>query len=157
MLLLAALAVYVAATGGRLAVAGEIVAALGALVLTAGVALRLPLAIPWAIALAAAGYAVGRVGHGTVDGWSPVVGAGLLLAAELAAWSIDHDRRIVSERPLVVRDAARLGVLVASAALLGLVLVGAAAVSSSAGLLITAVGVVAAVSAVGVIFRLAGS
>jgi len=117
--------------------------------------LRFPLAIPWAIGLSAAGYVVGREQHPTVDGWSPAIGAGLLLAAELAAWSIDHDRRIVSERALVLRDAARLAVLVAAAGLLGFVLVGAAAVSSAAGLLLTAIGVVAAVSAVGVILRLA--
>ncbi|HTR33411.1 MAG TPA: hypothetical protein VMH47_06010 [Gaiellaceae bacterium] len=155
MLLLAALPLYVAASGGRLAKAGEAIAALGVIVLLPGLVLRLPLVIPWAIGLSAAGYVVGREQHAAVDGWSSVVGAGLLLAAELAAWSIDHDRRIVSERTLVARDTLRLAALVAAAALLGFVLVGAAAVSSAAGLLLTAIGVVAAVSAVGVILRLA--
>jgi hypothetical protein len=118
------------------------------------VILRLQLLIPWAIATAAAGYVVAREHHHVVDGWAAIVGAGLLLAAELAFWSAVHDRRIHEERALVVRQVLAVCVLVASAALVSFVLLGAAAVSASAGLLATAVGIAAAVAAVALVLRL---
>lgn len=126
----------------------------GLLALVAAVLVRLAPLIPWAVGLAGAGYVIGREHHRVVDGWAAVVGAGLLLAAELAAWSITHDRRIRVERPVVVRQTVALVLLVAAAALLSFVLVGAAAVSASAGLALTAVGVAAAVAAVSVVLRL---
>ncbi|HEX7097179.1 MAG TPA: hypothetical protein VF183_14940, partial [Acidimicrobiales bacterium] len=87
-------------------------------------------------------------------GWAAVVGGALLLAAELAAWSLAGDRRIHEERPVVIRQSLTVVALVVSATLVSFVLVGAAAVSATAGLLLTAVGVVAAVCAVAVILRL---
>jgi hypothetical protein len=110
--------------------------------------------IPWAIALAGAGYVTGRVGHGSADGFAAVVGAALLLAAELASWSIDDDRRIHEERTLVVSRGLLVGGLVAASALAGFVFVGAAAVSASAGVILSAVGMAAAIAAVAVILRL---
>jgi len=110
--------------------------------------------VPWAIGFAGVGYVVGREHHRVVDGWAAVGGAALLLSAELAAWSIAHDRRIREERPVVVRQAVTLALLVAGSALVSFVLVGAAAVSASAGLALTAVGVAAAVGAVSVVLRL---
>jgi hypothetical protein len=126
-------------------------------VLLAGLVLRFPLAIPWAIAFAAADYVTGRAEHAAVDGWAAAVGAALLLSAELATWSIDHDRRIPTERQLVARRAAIVASLVVVSFLVAFVLVGAAAVSASSDLLLTTVGVAAAVAAVGVILRLARS
>jgi hypothetical protein len=123
-------------------------------VLAVALVLRVPALIPWAVGLAGAGYVLGRVHEHVVDGWAAVVGGGLLLAAELAAWSIDDDRRIHDERALVLRQAATVVALTAVAALVGFVLVGAAAVSVSAGLLLTAVGVIAAVSSVAMVLRL---
>jgi hypothetical protein len=104
--------------------------------------------------LVGAGYVVGREHQSVVDGWAALVGAGLLLAAELAAWSIDDDRRIHEERALVLRQAGTVASLTAAAALVAFVLVGVAAVSVSAGLLLTAVGVTAAVSTVALVLRL---
>jgi hypothetical protein len=118
------------------------------------VALRLPAAIPWAVALAGGGYLVGREHHRLVDGFAALVGAALLLAAELASWSIDDDARIHAERAVVVRQAVAVAALVAASALVSFVLVGAAAVSASAGLVLTAVGIVAALGAVSVVLRL---
>lgn len=146
---------YTATSGASLAPIGEALGAAGAVVLALGIALRLPLAIPWAVALTAAGYVVVREQRSTVDGWAAVVGALLLLAAELAAWAIEHDARIHEERTIVVRRALTIAALVASSALAGFVLVGAAAFSTSTGVLLTAVGVAAAVAAVAVILRLA--
>jgi hypothetical protein len=66
-----------------------------------------------------------------------------------------HDRRIVSERALVLRRAGTIAAVVAAAGVVGFVLVAAAALSGSAGLLIALLGVAATVTATGVILRLA--
>ena len=99
--------------------------------------MRFPFAIPWAVLLAGAGYVVARVHHSVADGWAAVVGAALLLAAELAAWSIASDGRIHEERAVVLRQSVTVAALVVAAALVSFVLVGAAAVSAAAGLLLT--------------------
>ena len=152
--MLGAVTAYAALQGGRYASLGETVAGAGVVALAAGIALRLPLAVPWAVGLAGAGYVIGREHHAVVDGWAAVVGAGLLLAAELAAWSIEHDRRIREERTVVVRRIVILAALVVSSALLGFVLVGATTISTSAGIALTAIGVSAAVASVAVVLRL---
>lgn len=145
---------YTAVSGGRLALLGESLAYGGAAVVAIAAIGRFAAVIPWGIALAGAGYVAGRAGHGTADGWAAVVGAALLLAAELAAWSIDHDRRIREERPLLVHRLTLLGGLLVCAVLAGFVLMGAAALSASAGILLSAIGMAAAIAAVGVILRL---
>ena len=127
---------------------------MGTAVLVAGLVLRFPLAIPWAVLLVGAGYVLARVNHPVVDGWAAVVGAGLLLAAELAFWSIASDRRIHEERALVIHQAVTVAALVGAAALVSFILVGAAAVSATGGLLLTGIGVAAAVGAVAVVLRL---
>lgn len=151
---LGCVAAYAATSGGTLAVVGASLAGAGALFLAVGVVLRVPLVVPWAVALAGAGYLAGREHHSVVDGWAAAVGAALLLAAELASWSIEHERRIKEERSLVLRQALILAGLVVGAALVGFVLVGAAAVSVTTGLAVTAVGVAAAIASVSVVLRL---
>lgn len=150
----AAVGGYTALTGSRLAELGEGLAFGGAFILTLGIVFRFAETIPWAIALAGGGYIAGRVGHGTADGWAALVGAALLLAAELASWSIDHDRRIHEERALLVSRTLLVTGIVAASALAGFVFVGAAAVSASAGILLSAVGMAAAIAAIAVILRL---
>jgi len=103
---------------------------------------------------AAAGYVVTRSGESLVDGWASVVGVLLLLAAELASWSIEHDARIRTEPALVVRRAATITALAAAALLTNFILLAAAAAASSAGVLIAAAGVAAAVAAVATVLRL---
>jgi hypothetical protein len=134
--------------------AGGAVAGVGAVALVAGIVLRFPFAIPWAVLLAGSGYVVARVHHSVADGWAALVGAALLLAAELAAWSIASDGRIREERAVVFRQSAAVAALVAGAALVSFLLVGAAAVSATAGLVLTGLGVAASVGAVAVILRL---
>jgi hypothetical protein len=134
--------------------AGGALAAAGTLGLTAAVVLRLQLAVPWAVLFAGAGYVVAHVHDSAVDGWAAVVGAALLLAAELAAWSIATDRRIREERAVVLAQSLTVAALVVTGGAVSFLLVGAAAVSAAAGLLLTAIGVAAALAAVAVILRL---
>jgi hypothetical protein len=115
---------------------------------------RWPNAIPWALLLAGVAYLVGRSGGSVVDGWAAVAGALLLLAAELATWSIGDDPRIVLERPLVVRRVATLAALVVVALFVNFLLLATAAVSSSAGVLVATVGVAATIAAVAYVLRL---
>jgi hypothetical protein len=154
VLALASVALYTAAGADAAAYAGGTIAGAGCVVLAVGVAARFALFLPWAVLLAGAGYVLGRESHHVVDGWGAIVGAGLLLAAELAWWAIDDDRRIRVERVVVVRKAAAVAALCGVSALVAFVLVGAAAVSSSAGLGLTAAGVAAAVTAVALVLRL---
>ncbi|MGH3003057.1 MAG: hypothetical protein ACRDM1_10440, partial [Gaiellaceae bacterium] len=122
--------------------------------LSLGLVFRWRSTIPWAVILAGAGYLVGVEGRPVVDGWAAVVGVALLLAAELASWSMEHDRRIPSEGALVLRRATTLAALAAAALLVNFVLLAAAALSASAGVLLAAVGVAAAVAAVSLVLRL---
>lgn len=117
--------------------------------------LRWPNTVPWAIALAGAGYLAAREGKSLVDGWAALVGVALLLAAELASWSIEHDSRIQAEPALVLRRLATLVTLIVAALLVNFFLLAAAAVSAGSGLVLAAAGVAAAVSAVAVVLRLA--
>jgi hypothetical protein len=123
-------------------------------VLAVGILLRLPATVPWAIVLVGASYVLARVDHTTVDGWSAAVGTVLLLAAELAAWSIDHDARIHEETAVPRRRIATLVALAAATLLLNVLLVASAAVSAPAGLVLAVAGVAAAVSAVALVLRL---
>lgn len=151
---LAAVSAYALSGGDTVASAGGGLAGAGTLALVAGLVLRFPIAVPWAVLFAGAGYVVARVHHSVADGWAAVVGAALLLAAELAFWSIATDRRIHEERSLVLGQSLTVSALVVGAGLVSFVLVGAAAISAAAGLLLTGIGVAAAVGAVGLVLRL---
>ena len=145
---------YVATNGGRFAVPGAAVGALGLVLLLLGLVLRWPTTIPWSILLVGGGYLLAREGNDVVDGWAAAIGVLLLLAAELANWSIEHDARITAERSLVLRRIATLGALVAAALLVNFMLLATSGVSASSGVLLAAVGVAAAVAAVAVVLRL---
>ena len=155
--MLAGAGAYATASGGRFAGVALGATVLALALLTLGLVLRWPTTIPWAIVIAAAGYIVTREGKDVVDGWAAVIGVLLLVAAELAAWSIEHDARIRSEPSLLARRVITLTALAAAALLVNFVLLAAAAVSASAGVLIAAVGVAAAVTAVAVVLRLVRS
>lgn len=129
-------------------------ALLGLVVLTLGIAFRWPNLIPWAVLATAAGYVSGREGRDLVDGWAAVVGVLLLLSAELASWSIEHDARVRTERALVVRRMVTLALLILSALFVNFLLLATAAVSGPSGILLAATGVVAAVLSVGIVLRL---
>jgi len=122
--------------------------------LAVAIVARWPSLIPWAVLATGAGYLIGREGRAVVDGWAAVVGVLLLLSAELASWSIEHDARIRTERRLLARRIVTLAALTVAALLVNFLLLATAALSASAGILLAAAGVGAAVLAVGVVLRL---
>jgi archaellum biogenesis protein FlaJ (TadC family) len=126
----------------------------GLLTLAVAIVARWPILIPWAVLATGAGYLIGREGRAVVDGWAAVVGVLLLLSAELASWSIEHDARIHTERRLLARRIGTLAALTVGALLVNFLLLGAAALSAPAGVVLAAAGVGAAVLAVGVVLRL---
>jgi hypothetical protein len=145
---------YIAGSGGHLAALGGTVGLAGLVLLLLGLVLRWPMTIPWSVLLVGGGYLLAREGNSIVDGWAAAVGVLLLLAAELASWSIEHDARIEAERSLIVRRLVTLAGLVGAALLLDFMLLAAAGVSASSGVLLAAVGVAAAVASVAVVLRL---
>lgn len=90
-----------------------------------------------------------------LDGWSIAYGAGLLLAAELAYWAIEHERLVREEAAVTLRRAATLGGLVAASLLAGLVVVAVAGLQVGAGLPLAAAGTAAAVGLLLLVARLA--
>jgi hypothetical protein len=129
------------------------VGAAGLALLTLGLVLRWPTTIPWSILLVGGGYLLAREGT-SVDAWAAAIGVLLLLAAELAGWSIEHDARIETEGSLIRRRIATLSALIAAALLINFMLLATAGVAASSGVLLAAVGVAAAVAAVAVVLRL---
>ena len=149
-----AVGAYTFGLGGRLLPATEVLVPVALALLAGGLVLRWPGTIPSAIVLLGASYLFARVDHSTVDGWAAGVGTALLGSAELAMWSIDHDRRVREQRSALAWRAAILAGLLVLAALLDVLVVGAAAVSAPAGLLLVAIGVAASVAAVALVLRL---
>ncbi len=122
----------------------------------------LGLATRWSAPLAAGIAFLGaeqavRLAYGpdSVDPWTPVYAAALLLAAELAWWSIEPRVRSWTDDGLALRRlAAIVGVCAAGALLAALIVVVAGApLRGGAGLELT--GVAAAVAAVAVVALLA--
>jgi hypothetical protein len=141
--------------GGSYEVAADITGGLALGLLLLAIVGRWPSLVPWAVLAAGTGYLAGRQGKGVVDGWASVIGVLLLIAAELALWSIDHNARVRSERSLTVRRIVTLVGLAAAALLVNFMLLATAAVSASSGLILAAAGVAAAVAAVSMVLRLA--
>jgi hypothetical protein len=146
-------AASLAAAGARAPAAYALTAAALALLGTALV-FRLPPLVPWAIVFAGVDYVLTRTGGDVVDGWAAVVGAALLLAAELAFWSATDDPRLPVERPVVIRRAVTIAALVVTGLFVGFLLLGAAAITASSGVVVAAAGVAAAVTSISLVLRL---
>ena len=146
---------YALGLGGPLRPAIEVLVPLGLAILLGGLVVRWPGTIVVAVALIGAAYVCARSGHEVVDGWAVAVGVALLVAAELASWSIEHDERFAEERAVLAWRVGTLLAIVAAAALLDVLVVAAAAVSGGAGVAVVAAGVAAAVTAVALVLRLA--
>jgi hypothetical protein len=130
--------------------------AAAALLLAAGAAWRLgSLLAPALLAPLAEHVVVLLLRDGRVDAAAPLVGAGLLLYAELACWAQER-RPAVRDEPEVTR--ARVAVLAASAAGalgLGAAVLLAAGVPAGGGLTRLAVGVAAATLTLGLVATVA--
>jgi hypothetical protein len=114
--------------------------------------------LPWAFVLAGAEYAVFLViREGSIDGWAPIYGAGLLLVAELAYWSIE--RRVPGSpgEGLTFRRATLVVAVCVGAGGVGGLILAIAELSVRGGLWLEALGVAAAVGALALLARLARS
>jgi hypothetical protein len=151
----AALAAYPAAEAARLAWlhAGIGIAAL--LALSAGLALRRSTLFVWALVLLGAEYAL-WLGLGThaLDQRAPIVGGGLLLAAELAFDSLEPEVGR-PESTAVLGRAITLAAVTLGAIGVGALVVASASIPLSGGIGLTGLGAAAAVLALAVLARLA--
>jgi hypothetical protein len=126
------------------------------------VLLCIGLAARWSAALAAGIAFLGAeqavrlaTGPSSVDPWTPVYAAGLLLAAELAWWSIEERVPAWSQPGIVLRRLLVIVGLCAAGAALAAMIVVAAGSPLEGGVGLELVGVVAAVAAVAVVAALA--
>jgi hypothetical protein len=111
--------------------------------------------LPWVVIPLGIAYTVSLVLHGSgVDGGAPLVAAGLLLCAELAAWSIDEQFAIPAERSVVVARASALAALVLGSVAVAALVV-ALSIVPAGGLVWTVLGAAAAVGVVGLAVRVA--
>jgi hypothetical protein len=116
-----------------------------ALLLAAGAALRLPSLLAPALIVLLAEYTVVLVRRGDrVDAAAPLVGAALLLYAELASWAGESRPRVPDEPPVLRARAADLAAATLGALALGVLILLAATLPAGGGLARLALGVVAA-------------
>jgi hypothetical protein len=117
------------------------------LLLAAGAALWAASLLAPALVVLVAEYAVVAVGHGDrVDPAAPLVGAGLLLYAELASWAREAHPRVRDEWAVLTTRATVVAATTLAALGLGTLLLLAAAVPVGGGLARLAVGVAATIA-----------
>lgn len=124
----------------------------GCVIAVVAIALRMPVAIAWGVALVGASYAVFlRLRAGDVDGHAIYVAAALVVACELAFSSL---RRApgVPDRGLRIEAAAKLVVVTLATLVAGDVVLVASG-SARSNVFVEAMGVVAAVLCVGFVVR----
>jgi hypothetical protein len=123
--------------------------------LAAGLVLRRSMLFVWALALLGADYAVWlALGTHALDQRIPVVGAGLLLTAELAFDSLEPEVGRVEPATFLARTIV-LVIVVLGAVGAGAIVLAVASIPLSGGVAVTAVGAVAAVLVLAMITRLA--
>ena len=149
------MALYPAVSAGRVPWLVPVIGGAALVALAAGIALRYAPAIAWAVALLGAEYAVWlSLDVDSLNTRAPLVGAGLLLVAELAYGSLEPE--IGRPEPeILLRRLALLAGLVLGATAVGALAIAVAATPLSGGVALTAGGVVAAVVALGLIATLA--
>jgi hypothetical protein len=136
------------------------VAAIGGvalLVLAASLVAGSTSGIAWTLALVAAAYATALAvrGSDSVDAGAPLVGAGLLVLAELAYWSLERRGPGYEETRVVVRRLAALGALAFGSILLGAFVVVVTAAPLGGGLAWDVVGVAAGGATLAIVYYLA--
>ena len=152
----AAVAAYPGVSAARLPWLHAGIAIAGFAFLAAGLALRRSQFLAWALALLGANYAVWlALGTHVLDQRIPVVGAGLLLTAELSFDSLEPEvGRRVDPTTLLAR-AIVIVIVVFGAVGAGALVLAVASVPLNGGVAVTAVGAVAAVLVLVMIRRLA--
>jgi hypothetical protein len=152
-----ALAAYPVAEAGRysgpLALAGVIAVLFVAGALVTG----WPAPVALALVVLVGEYAAALVARESdaVDSGAPVFGAGLLLLAELAYWSLDLRRAGREEGRAVVRRLTALAAAAGGSLLLAAFVVGVTAVPAGGGLLWDALGIAAVIATLAILARLA--
>lgn len=127
-------------------------AAFAVLVLAAGLLLRIPAAVPAAIVVVGLEYAAALAVQGDqLDPRAPVFAAALFAAAELGYWSLELRDVVADEAGAYLRRLGLLAGLTLGALGLGQVLLALVDVSERGGIVLEAVGVVAAVAALAIV------
>ena len=149
----AGLAAYAAVEEPLLGLLGVAGVALVALAVAFG---RAALVAPGVVLMLAA-YAISVVlrDASSLDPAAPIVGGALLVAAELAYWSVELEGKRREERAVVVRRVATVAALTAGAITLGTGVLAATALELGGGLAWNALGVAAAVAVLALITWLA--
>ena len=111
--------------------------------------------MPWALVLLGIAYAVPLFVRGRgIDEGAPLVGAGLLLCSELAAWSFDERWRMKAERAVVGARGTAVALLVLAGLGASSLVLALAAAPVGGGLGWTVLGAAAAVLVLGLVARL---
>jgi hypothetical protein len=135
----------VAADAGPLVRGNAALGATAAVLLAAGLVLRIPFAVPVAVALLGAGYvAVLGFERDTLDTHAPLLAAALLGLAELGYWSLELRGEITDEPGAYLRRVALLAVQLAGVTTAGIVLLAIVEGIETGGAAIDVLGAVAA-------------
>ena len=131
-----------------LANANTLVTVVAVAVLAGGLALRLPVAVPAAIALLGAEY-VAIVGFETdaIDTRAPLVAGALLAVAELGYWSLELRGPVVDEAGTYLRRIALLATLIVGVVGVGAVVLTLVEVVAASGVAVDILGAAAALTA----------
>ena len=156
MLVLAAGALALMLRADRLGPLVGLVGLLAVLFLVLALLGRYSGLLPWVLALAGAQYTTFLViRESSIDGYAPIFGAGLLLVAELAYWSIERRVPGPPGEGLTSRRGSLLVAACVAAGGIGGLILAMAELSVRGGLWLEAMGVAAAVGAIAVLARLA--
>jgi hypothetical protein len=146
---------YACTRDTRLAPLTAAVGGIGGVLLLFALLRRVEDVMPWALVLLGGAYAIPLFVHDKgIDDAAPLVGAGLLLCSELAAWSFDERWRIKAERAVVVARGTAVVLLVLAGLAASALVLGLAAAPIGGGLGWTVLGAAAAVLVIGLAARL---
>jgi hypothetical protein len=146
---------YASARDTRLAPLTATIGGIGCVMLLFALLRRANDVMPWAIVLLGIAYALPLFVRGRgIDEGAPLVGAGLLLCSEFAAWSFDERWRIKAERAVVIARGTAVALLVLVGLGASVLVVALAAAPIGGGLAWTVLGAAAAVLVVGLVARL---
>jgi hypothetical protein len=122
------------------------VGAFGALLLVFVLVREADELLGWSLLLAGVAYAGATIAHGThVDEAAPLVGAGLLLCAELSAWSLDERWPIRAERGVSAARLTGIAALCVAGLAVSALVISLATASVGGGLIWTVLGAAAVV------------